>query len=689
MRFFLIVLVCPLCVAAGDLYQIHQLSKQAVLETYTPLLRDACRHAERDWKSSSFTPAAGYWGNGISGGNEGIRAIGGMVLACGALLKYDNGLPDNERRDLLAKATAALRYATATHVTGGQKCVDGKPWGATDKFGPESWQSGMWAGTLAFGAWLIWDQLDPALRQGIQRVIAWEDDILTRREPPTGLWLDTKAEENGWEVPCLVLGELMFPAHPHAAAWHDTALKYMMNTLCTAADLQDTNWVDGRAVNQWVRGANLQPDFTLENHNIFHPAYVACSCYFLTQAAMYYTYAGRPIPEAACHHLMDTWRMFQTLLLPWGEAAYPQGMDWELHGLPFLNLFASLATHGHDPLAARMEERSLQYMRAWQIMRQGDLAVPGSRLGFTRHSICAEQAAYGFLAHKIFGPAARELTARAAAAREQGVWEHPGVGFVAHRTGQKFVSFSWKNKIMGMLIPIGDGHEGNPEFTVPIANGFVGSFELEPHSDAKATMVEYSWKKTAAGFETSGTLLIAGGRLKQTLRMISIGSQTVVYEDRVTALTNVTVRNELGLPVGIENDEITGGTRLVSDRDGHMEFDWKKPRPPVFLAGSWANVNGRLGVVMVAGGGLAYAPASGYSRGISVCTDILYGSYSEHSRQFEAGEEVAHRTAVVFVEVTPNETMALARACRIVATPGGPVLHFKQPGGKAAEVPLR
>ena len=34
----------------------------------------------------------------------------------------------------VAKATAALRYVTATHVTGTQKCTDGKPWGATEEF---------------------------------------------------------------------------------------------------------------------------------------------------------------------------------------------------------------------------------------------------------------------------------------------------------------------------------------------------------------------------------------------------------------------------------------------------------------------------------------------------------------------------------------------------------------------------
>ena len=557
------------------------------------------------------------------------------------------------------------------------------------KFDRESWQSGMWTGTLAFGAWLIWDKLDPRCSNGVQRVVASEDDVLAGRPPPNGLWLDTKAEENGWEVPCLVLGELMFPTHPHAAAWHETALKYMMNTLCTAEDMHDTSLVDGRPVNQWVTGANLQPDFTLENHNIFHPSYVGCSCYFLTQAAMYYTYAGRPIPQAASHHLMDTWRMFQTVILPWGEAAYPQGMDWELHGLSFINLFAALGTHEKDPLAARMEEKqSAIYPRLAD-------DAPGrhghSRLSTRNHTPrdqCAEQASYGFLAHKVFGPAARELTARAAAAQDQGVWEYRYVDFIAHRTGKKFASFSWKNKIMGLLIPIGEGHEDNPEFTVPIKNGFVGSFELTPRGDAKTSVLDHSWKKTPDGFETTGTLLLNGGRLKQTLKMTSIGGQTVVYEDRVVALSNVTVRAERGVPVGIENDEITGGTRAVCGQDGQTIIDWKKNRQRVGLPGSWANVDGRLGVLMVAGAGMAYGQASGYLPGISVCADVLYGSFSDHPRQFKAGEEVARRVAVFFVEAGAKETSTLSKSCRVEKEAGGQVLRFEQAGGKVVKVPL-
>lgn len=692
MRFFLFLLFAvssfSFCGRAGDLYRIHRLSEKEIQKTYADMLREACHFADRDWQAATNVPGAGYWGDGVSAGNEGIRAVASMILACATELRYDDRLSPAERSDFLAKTTAALRYIAVTHVTGTQKCPDGKQWGASAKFGPESWQSGMWTGTFAFGAWLIWDQLDPTLQQQLQRVIGWEDDILSRRPPPNNLWLDTKAEENGWEVPPLVLGELMFPNDPRASAWHEGAIKYMMNTLCTAADLENTNLVDGQPANQWVTGANLQPDFTLENHNRFHPSYVACSSYFMTQAALYYTYGGRPVPQAASHHLLDTWHMFQTILLPWGEAAYPQGMDWELHGLPYINLFAALATQKHDAFAARMEQQSLQYLRAWQGMCDGSLAIPGSRFGITRHAINAEQLSYGLAAHKVFGPAAREVTADDAASQEAGVWDYPYVDFIEQRTPDKFVSFSWKNHIMGMLLPLREGHDDNPDFTVPIENGFIGSFQLAPRGDAKMIVADHAWTTNTNDFETSGTVLLDGGRLKQVLRMISVGSRTVVYEDEVVALTNVTVNGERGLPLGIENDQITGGTRVLTSRGGSVTFDWHQRQKPVTISGSWANVDGRLGIVVLSGSGMAYVQASGYSPGICVCADTLYGSYSDRPRRFKAGDEVAHRLAICFVEVSPKETSKLAKSCRIENTSTDSILYFKEPDGTDIEIAL-
>lgn len=677
-------------VAVPNVYSIRHLSEEELQRTYEQLLEEACSYAASEWKTADFDSSAGFWGDGASGGNGGIRTIVSMMLACATLIRYGR-LEPAARTDLVTTCRAAVRFATATHRTGPAQCPDGKQWGGTPEFGPGSWQSGMWTGTLAWASWLLWDELGSDLKQSLQRVISWECDILSHRPPPNGLWLDTKAEENGWEVPCLAMGPLMFPSHPQASDWQQAASRYMMNTLCTQADTNDTSIVDGQPINEWVKGANLQPDFTLENHGIFHPSYVGCSSYFLTQAVMYYTYSRRPIPQAATHHLLDTWKMFQTILLPWGEPACPQGMDWELHGLPCLNLYASLSAHWHDPLAAHLEQCALQYLRAWQGMCRGSLATPGSRLGLTRHAINAEQAAYGLLAHKIFGPGATAITARSATTQEQGVRDYPFVDFIAHRTLDKFASFSWKNRVMGLLIPIAPGHEGNPDFTAPIQNGFVGSFEIDLSPAKKKetpVVVEHERREIPDGFETSGTLLTHSGRLKQTIRMTSVGSRAVVYEDRVEAVGAVTIGKERGVAFGIENDEVTRGKRTVNAQRYRIVIDYQRPQSPVQISGTWANVDGRLGMAVIAGSGIAYEQAKGYTPGISICSDVLYGSYSDQPRSFSSGEEIVHRLAVFAVEITPDQTAALAMSCSVKTKDGEPVLCFQMPEGTRTEVKL-
>lgn len=69
-------------------------------------------------------------------------------------------------------------------------------------------------------------------------------------------------------------------------------------------------------------------------------------------------------------------------------------------------------------------------------------------------------------------------------------------------------------------------------------------------------------------------------------------------------------------------------------------------------------------------------------------SDSLYGSFSNQTRRFKAGEEVARRIAVVFVEVTPQETAALAQSCKVAGQPGAPEFRFKQPDRTEAQVPL-
>lgn len=666
----------------ADVYHIHHLSEKELLQTYTSMMLDACHHADQFWHDWPVEQGAGYWGSGRSDNmNEGIRAISGMVLTSGALLKYDDALSESDRNEIRRKAIGGLRYAVASHRTGPHTCTDGKPWG-------NSWQSAMWTCDFSFGAWLMWDDLDADLRKDIERVVAFESDRFLGGKPPAGSFNDTKAEENGWNLVCLALAATMFPDNPHAKDWNEKAIEYAMNTLSAPQDANDKTLVDGRPVNEWFCGANVHPDFTLENHGFFHPGYVGCSSYFLTQTAMYYTFAHRPVPEAAMHHLMDEWKMFQGIILPNGEAACPQGMDWELHGLPYINLFASLACREHDALAARMENVYLQYMRAWQVMCHGDLTVPGSRLGFTRHAICAEQATYGFLAHKIFGPAAPEMSASEAARAVEGVHLDEWVQVVTHRTMDKFVSFSWTNRIMGMVIPIGPGHEANPDFTVPFVSGFVGGFDLKPRGAVKTSAIEHTWKQMPDGFETTGIVLLNGGRLKQKLRMTSIGEKTVLFQDRVTALKDVSIEEERGIPMTIENDDITGGKRTLYYDRGETVVEWKKIKPARPIPGSWINVDGRLGLVEVMGSGIAYNQAGSYQQGMAVYPDALFGSFNDHPRQAKAGEEVVHRVIIISLETSPKETAKLAKSFKIVDGPNGQTLHFKPAGERELDIPL-
>jgi hypothetical protein len=420
---------------------------------------------------------------------------------------------------------------------------------------------------------------------------------------------------------------------------------------------------------------------------MFHPVYLECSTYFLTQAAMHSAYARRRAPQAARHHLMDAWQVLQAIMLPCGESAFPQGIDGELHGLPNINLLASLATCKKDPLAAGMEKIVLQRMRAWQNMQQGDLTVPGSPLGFTRHAIIAEQATYGYLAHRLFGPATDETTIHEVASRLKCVRHYRSIGVIIHRTENKLFSFSWKSRIMGMLVPIGEGHEDNPHFTVPILNGFVGSTELSTGGNGKTYVLDRTWKTKANGFETTGTLLTNGSLLKQTLSLASVGEKTVLYQDRVTALTDLTIARELGAPIGIENDQLSGGKRVIYHRDGQTVVDWQGPSGEVDIPGGWANVDAQLGDVTVAGSGMTYSQASGYNAQ-AVCADIPYGSYSDRPQRVKAGGDVARRIVLFFVEVTPQETSALSQSVRIEETQAGKVLRFNLPEGAEAEVPL-
>ncbi|MDH7482817.1 MAG: hypothetical protein QHH26_12705 [Armatimonadota bacterium] len=672
-RYFLaFILLLSVSGHAGAVYTIKpSLTETELLRLYVDMLRKYVNYAEKQWHAASF-PNAGYWGNGISDGNEGIRAVANTALTYAVLAKHADKLANDERLAYISRAASGIRYAVETHLTGKQKCVDGRQWG-------NSWQSAMWAGNIGFAAWIIWDDLDDDLRTSVERVVSFEADRFLHLKPPSNRWGDTKAEEIGWNQICISLAANMFPSHPNALKWKEKSIEYMMNVLSIPQDARDERIVDGKRVRDWVCTVNVHPDFTLENHGFFHPTYTMVSPAEVGQGGLLYAYAHQPIPEAAGHHLLDNWRLLQNFMLPCGYWIYPQGMDWALNSDGHIHYLAWLATYAKDPLAAGMEKRVAQYIAGHQtIHKDGRFAGPASRLGFAREAVTAERLSYSYLYHKIVG-SGPENEGTIDQMNLKGVRRYPLIDVITHHTSNKFASFSWKNKIMGLVMPIGFNHGANPYFCTPFINGLVGNFIIKNVESRKAQVVERTWRRLEDGFETSGTLLLGNGLLKQEIKLISIGDKTVVYMDKVTAQSPVAVLKEFGVPVGIENDEFTGNQRTLYYEGGEKTILGPKTAELIRIPGRWANVDGRLGMVVVLGSGIAYDDVAAYNRD-GAREDILYGSYSDIEREFKTGEEVARRIVIFFTEVKPDETARLAKAVKLEKdAEGNQVLVLKLP----------
>ena len=118
----------------------------------------------------------------------------------------------NVRTWRLERIRQALNYDAATHFTGTNVCVDGKPWGWRNR-GSGDWQTPLWAGSMGLACVLMESRLPAATVDGVRRVVACEADHRAAIPPPSNHVNDTKAEENAWQGNIIAL----------AAAWLSTS----------------------------------------------------------------------------------------------------------------------------------------------------------------------------------------------------------------------------------------------------------------------------------------------------------------------------------------------------------------------------------------------------------------------------------------------------------------------------------
>jgi hypothetical protein len=227
-----------------------------------------------------------------------------------------------------------------------------------------SWQGSWWAAEMGTTAWFVWDRLDPALQEGVAKMVAYHADHIAGLKPGARINLDTEAETVAWNSTILALAANMMPGHPHNAKWREAERQYVYTIFGTPHDLTDgTPGDDGKPVKEWVVGANIHDDFSLENHNRFHIDY-ELTCYrFLMYGAAMHRLAGDRVPAAFRHHAWDVYEQVLLKCLDAGKfTVYVSDNDWKRYHA----WTESPAVHGYvallesSPLASALEEQSLR-----------------------------------------------------------------------------------------------------------------------------------------------------------------------------------------------------------------------------------------------------------------------------------------------------------------------------------------
>jgi putative cell wall-binding protein len=338
------------------------------------VLRNSARYLGTTWYTNTYnnaTASDGYLNLDIPGAvpEQSFRLPGMAALSIATSVKlgdWDAGA-SGISADEAANRAATMVRALAHRYYANNSLAGVSTWG-------NSWQSPLWAYYTGQAAWLVWDKLAPWDRDAVARMMADEanrlttgnDVYLTSEQGSPSLYQynrngtdvtpgDTKAEEDNYEAQLLGLAVAMMPNHPNAATWQRRNEDLLIADTATQADMTSNSAViNGRPLNQWLQGYNVQPDGTVQNHDILHPLYMTALDQSLQQVGTF-ALAGKCAPQAVTHNVDKVYNALSnqksfsyapdpnnltqnvptiTMQAPIYQSAsspqinYPQGNDW-------------------------------------------------------------------------------------------------------------------------------------------------------------------------------------------------------------------------------------------------------------------------------------------------------------------------------------------------------------------------
>lgn len=663
-------------------------SGQTSQQIYLQCLTNFETYAESVWHPATYSgapPDSGYWGDGGNSGNGGIRGNSGIAVAYATLVM---ALPNDLRTsNRLSRIRQALNYDTGTHVTGAYATLNGGKWGwssgtlatCTSQSGAD-WQSAEWAGSMGLACLLMQTNLPAQTVSAVQTLVASEATHRASIPPCTRILSDgdTKAEESAWDGNILVLAAAWMTNDVNTSNWLYAAKSYLVNTYTVSEpDLLTPN-TNGDPLASWISTVTVFPSYALENHGFYHPTYEMVagmsSGDSLLMARLADANTAAQLVPFAEHNVMAVWtNNLNIMLTDTGDFAYPAGVDWSVRDFEHNSYITWMAAHFNDPLARWADGELSQCVRYRQEVNGdgtfiGNSANPGGGILFYREAVEARRTAIAWLqwvnADFPSGPATAPTNA---------LTYNTDVEVVHQRSPFGTFSINYDGaRTMAMVEPEALSVPTNAFVASPRIPGIIGLGALG--NPTNATVVSFA--TNGNGFTAE---LEVANPLGTTEEYIESTGESIAIIEVPRLNGGATASSGGSFICGIENDPLTGGSRLLEWTDNSVSVAAFSDAS-VNVTNDWICVSGRYGLAAGPAGYFRYSATNSYNR---VSPGLSEAGEAEDTLMFVEENQLAPRYAVWFPTKNALQTSNSAAGISWGTNSTNATLVFPGAGGVA------
>ena len=662
------------------------------------MLADFSLYMVNDWYEcaapNSISEACGYFNGEDSGANneKGVRPNADLSMICAFLVKYakpagvelPSGVTYDKLEDLAMKS---LVFAYSTHKANKLKvCKGNNYWGSTST-SDYTWESSLWAMSVAYSAYFQWDKLSSQQKGYIEKLLKAECNYELNRSIPTGYEGDTKAEENGWEADVLAATLGLFPDDALADKWFARMREMSVNSYSHPNDIYNSEavdeWYDNKSVADLYKGRNLYDDFSLQNHNLFHTSYQNVVQQELGEAALALkmfqtglTGTEKWKTNTLMHHNQEV----QDSILNWlaladGELAMPNGNDWSLFLYDQITSYSTMACFLRDPNALMLENMAYKYIKARQKTTSDGSWLLRADVGARRMGVEAHRVMMTYLMHEAMPT--NDMTPTS--------WDDfnkkysearliPCQNIVRASSDYRFTCFSWSTGLGSYTGYFAANSPDKNKIVVPYrannTGNLLGWYDVNGKSTNATPVVSGIYELDGNAYVMNGELNTNDASLNRRFAIYSTPTNALVYIDYVTALASGKVTADKTGLLAVSTDEFMRLKRTlyygVADSEGNVKISHKQLDGTTFttMTSDWVNVDNELGVVSDGGKKIAFGDRGANN---SIYTSKLYPMYDDESRTVKSGDVVDMHRLCYYSLVDAEKTAAYASGMKSLA----------------------